>query len=109
MSFGEFVTLISRQRPREMDPHWRNQTHNLYSDIVAYDRLLRFERLEEEMAELLAELGEPAELRSVRKGSGGGDYRARFAKYYTPEIAEQVRETYADDFSTFGYSTEAPV
>jgi hypothetical protein len=108
MSFGAFVDRVSRQAPREMDPHWRVQVHNLHCDLIAYDRLIPFERLEEDLAEVLAGLGEAVELKSVRKGASR-DYRERLARHYTPQIARTVRDTFAEDFERFGYPTEFPL
>ena len=34
---------------------------------------------------------------------------SKLASYYTPEIAQKVRDKYAIDFDYFGYSTELPV
>jgi hypothetical protein len=46
------------------------------------------------------------EIRSVHKNQSRAG--RRIAEHYTPEIAKQVRDTFALDFEFFGYSTELP-
>lgn len=106
MDFAEFVARVARQKPEEMDPHWRVQTHNIYCRLISFDRLLRFERLGEELPELVARFSGGAGVLDVRKGHTAAELRV--AEHYTPAVAGTVREIYAEDFARFGYSTELP-
>ena len=47
-----------------------------------------------------------SEMRNVRKGRHKAE--EQIAQYYTPELARAVREKYAVDFETFGYSAVLP-
>ncbi|MBI1330437.1 MAG: hypothetical protein GC166_11125 [Alphaproteobacteria bacterium] len=107
LSFAEFVALVGKQKPLEMDPHWRVQYDNIFCDVIRYDHYVRFENMDAEFAEVLNRIGGKADIRNVRKN----EYRAgdKIAQYYTPEIAEQVRAIYARDFAQFGYPLELPV
>jgi len=104
--FASFVRAVAAQTPDEMDPHWRIQTHNIFCDIVRYDRFVRFENLDAEFGAILAQFSPGAPIRNVRKD----EYKAggKIAKYYTPQIARLVRETFAADFAAFGYPEALP-
>jgi hypothetical protein len=45
-------------------------------------------------------------MRNVRKGQHKAELK--LGDYYTPEIARAVRDKYAIDFETFGYSVGLP-
>jgi hypothetical protein len=106
MDFATFVARVAEQKPEEMDPHWRIQYHNIFCDIIAYDRFVRFENMDEEFGAILRQFSPGAAIRNVRKGQ----YRAgeKIAAYYTPQIARTVRDAFAIDFETFGYSEDLP-
>ena len=106
LSFPDFVARVCRQAPLEMDPHWRIQHFNIYCDRLRYDRFVKFENYEEEFNELMLRFFGRTGIHNVRKGAARAELK--LADYYTPELAQNVREKYAIDFETFGYPTELP-
>jgi hypothetical protein len=104
LSFPDFVARVCRQEPLEMDPHWRVQYLNIYCDRLHYDYFVRFERYEEEFNELMLRFFGRTGIRSVRKGAKRAELK--LGEYYTAELALAVRDKYAIDFETFGYSTD---
>jgi hypothetical protein len=106
VDFAEFVERIAAQTPEQMDPHWRIQYFNIYCDRIRYDQFVKFENYEEEFGALMQRFFGRSEIRNVRKGKHKAEMK--LADYYTPELARAVREKYARDFETFGYSSELP-
>jgi Sulfotransferase family len=106
VNFAAFVERICAQTPAEMDPHWRIQYHNIYCERVRYDCFVKFENYEEEFGALMQRFFGRSEMRNVRKGQHKAELK--LGDYYTPEIARAVRDKYAIDFETFGYSVGLP-
>jgi hypothetical protein len=106
LTFSDFVARVCRQTPAEMDPHWRVQYFNIYCDRLRYDRFVKFENYEEEFNELVLRFFGRTGIRNVRKGAGRADMK--LSDYYTPELAQAVREKYAIDFETFNYPRDFP-
>jgi hypothetical protein len=107
MDFATFITIIARQQPDDMNPHWRVQYHNLFCDVIEYDHFIRFENLEEELRAFMMRYSRNPEIRSVHKNQGNAGQK--LAAYYTPELERLVREKYMLDFEFFGYPLELPV
>lgn len=107
MDFATFITIVTKQQPAEMNPHWRVQYYNLFCDVIEYDHFIRFENLEEELRAFMSRYSREPEIRSVHKNQGNAGQK--LATYYTPELEELVREKYAIDFEFFGYPLELPV
>jgi hypothetical protein len=107
MDFATFITIIAKQQPEDMNPHWRVQYYNLFCDVIEYDRFLRFENLEEELNAFMRRYSSNPEIRSVHKNQGRAGQK--LAAYYTPELEKLVREKYTVDFEFFGYPVELPV
>jgi hypothetical protein len=107
MDFATFITIIAKQQPEDMNPHWRVQYYNLFCDVIEYDHFLRFENLEEELNAFMSRYSNKPEIRSVHKNQGNAG--KKLAAYYTPELEKLVREKYTVDFEFFGYPAELPV
>jgi hypothetical protein len=103
-SFREFLELVGRQQPREMNVHWAPQSFLLSSDKVGYDFLGRVERLETDLARVLDMRDLPAPPVSRRARSHATGAHKRLSDFYGPEEIALVREIYAEDFTRFGYS-----
>jgi hypothetical protein len=73
---------------------------------VRYDCFVKFENYEAEFSGLMQRFFGRSEMRNVRKGQHKAELK--LGDYYMPEIARAVREKYAIDFETFGYSVELP-
>lgn len=103
-SFADFLAAVGRQSPQEMDPHWRVQAVNLHTDLIRYDRFVRFEDYDAAFGEIVARFYGEAPRRDVHRGNTGAG--ARLAEHYTTALAEEVQRIYAADFAMFGYSTD---
>lgn len=104
VDFAGFVQRVCEQSAEQMDPHWRIQYSNIYCDRIRYDRLVKFENYEEEFGAVMQRFFGRNEMRNVRKGKHRSEMK--LSDYYTPALARAVREKYAIDFETFGYSPE---
>ncbi|GEM_PF-390356 len=71
-----------------------------FDGSIPLDRIVRFENLAEEMADVLRQLGiaDPA-LPHVMKGRGHGDYRAA----YTDALAQLIADRYQEEIALFSY------
>lgn len=71
---------------------------------VIVDRVVRYERLDAELAEVFAALGVPFPGRlPIRAKSGDRTDRRPYREVYTPEQAELVGRAFAAEIATFGY------
>jgi len=104
--FPDFIARVCRQGPFQMDPHWRVQYFNIFCDRLRYDRFVKFENYEEEFNELMLRFFGRTGIRNVRKGAKRAELKLE--DYYTPQLAQAVREKYAIDFETFGYPPDLP-
>ena len=109
ITFEDFVNLVSRQRPEDMNRHWRPQVLTIRMDRIKYDFIGRVEKFDEDvgvfLGSLKAELGiDPSSLsHSFHKT----DARSKIRKYFSnPALVQQVYEIYREDFETFGYSPD---
>lgn len=99
--FKDFVGAVVRQRPEDMDPHWRTQFYNIYADIIDYDTLIKFERYDDEVAKLLETLYGASSIVNVRKGETNA--ATLIEQYFDREIIRMVNDGFAVDFERFGY------
>ena len=104
--FASFVAEVTEQTPEQMNRHWKVQYYNIYCDVIRHDHFIKFENFEDEFRKVMARFGAKTKIRSAHKGQSNAG--TRIADYYTPEITAKVREKYALDFESFGYSTELP-
>jgi hypothetical protein len=107
LSFSEFVDVIARQKPREMDCHWRPQVFEVYLGEIRMTRTLKFEELPMNLVELrdLTSCEDPKIFdQDINRSPSitSADKKAR--GYYTPAIVRKVRRIYKEDFNSFGYS-----
>lgn len=105
--FADFVSLIAKQKPEDMDPHWRVQYDNIYCGLIKYDQFIRFENYQTEFYAVLEKFYGSAKIRPVRKKTVPTE--EKLGGYYTPEIARAVRNIFAKDFEFFAYPAELPV
>lgn len=108
VTFEEFChALKSFEKPHEFDPHWRPQAAHTCADILPYDHVAKLESLDESEGEIGRMLGlKNLSFTSQRPHATGAN--DRLAEHYTPEAEAIIREVYADDFKTFGYSLDVP-
>jgi hypothetical protein len=99
-SFVDFLAAVSRQRPREMNRHWRPQSL-LIPIGVKLSFLGRFENFDADFAAVKDALGVSAPTVSRREhGSGGGAHDELLG----PRERALIEEVYAEDFRRFGYA-----
>jgi hypothetical protein len=99
-SFLDFLHAVSRQRPAEMNRHWRPQCL-LISKSVNLSFLGRFETFERDFTAVKARLGVASDT-VVRRdhGAGGGLHRELIG----PQERALIEEIYDEDFRRFGYA-----
>ena len=100
----DFVTWVTSRWERL----WKGaRLHNwsIYTidGTIAVDRVIRYERLDEELAEICRDLGigEPVHLPSA-KGASRGD-RRHYREFYDAATRDLVAEWYADEIAAFGW------
>ena len=113
ISFKDFVSFIIRQPPELLDPHWRPQ--HLYLSGMTYDRVFVFKEMDDLIDLLESRSGKilPRKAQNVTNSGVGktveGAYNllpdaiVRFGRidkesFFTPEIKNQLRKLYSDDF-----------
>jgi hypothetical protein len=106
ITFRRFLEIVREQRPSQMDVHWAPQTYLLSLGRVAYDFLGRVERLETDLASVLARRGMslPDTRRNTRWHATGA--RGRLHQSYGAQEIKLVREIYAEDFEALGYDRD---
>jgi chondroitin 4-sulfotransferase 11 len=103
LEFGDWVRATYRDRdPRYYDTPIMFSPHRDWivddSGEIAVDRVLRFERLADDFAALMEEIGRDAALPRL-KASSHRDYR----EYYDDETVAIVADVFAPDLELFGY------
>ena len=103
LDFDEWVLrAYGRREPRyHDDPKWFMPQIEWIADEdgeILVDFVGRFERLEEDFAEVCRRLGRDARLPHVKASD-----RPPYAETYSPESAEIVRRHFAADIELFGY------
>jgi hypothetical protein len=101
-SFEEFIMLPRNHESGLFERFYANQldyiSDNKKSMLV--DRILRFENLTNDFAQLAQEMGFEGKLPCVNKSKHKKDYRT----YYTTKTKEIVFQRFKQDFEYFGYS-----
>ncbi len=129
-TFEEFLDAVARQIAARPDPwsqvngHWDTQAPpGQVGQPLAYDRVLRVERMETDLATLAAELRmawTAPRLNATDYGEGAGGYlgdrtpdelnRLRFrpGNFLTPANLERIAALHASDYRLFGYEVAPP-
>ena len=99
LPFRDFVRAVCAMPPDERDHHFAPQAPLLrYAGEWCVDFLGRFERLNEDWRLLSQAAGWKAPLPHINRSE-----HKPWREYYTPELAQLVRETFAEDANLFGY------
>ncbi|MHA6347186.1 sulfotransferase family 2 domain-containing protein [Roseivivax sp. CAU 1761] len=116
ISFRDFVTTITSQDPRQLDPHWRPQ--HLYLEGIDWDRFYPVTRINEAIDMLEARSGlQLARQPENTTGSGRGEFQAGAAdllpaeiiagpklskaSYFDDDLVQRVSTYYATDRELF--------
>ena len=105
LPFREFLELVARTPPAQMDMHWRPQSHTVAPHAVAYDFVGSMERFEEDLGLVLTRIfgrDLPVHEHAPHR-TGSTD---QLAEYYGAEEIDSVRRICAVDFRELGYSTD---
>jgi Sulfotransferase family len=105
LPFGEFLELVARTPPAQMDMHWRPQSHTVAPHAVAYDFVGSMERFEEDLGQVLTRIfgrDLPVHEHAPHR-TGSTD---QLADHYGAEEIDLVRRICAVDFRELGYSTD---
>lgn len=97
------------------DPHWRPQTELLHPDLIPFDFIGRFERIESDVKLVLEWMQRhsnrrlPLDWLKLPKQSNGRRRAELFKELYLDEdVRGLVTQIYADDFSQFQFSKHVP-
>lgn len=104
--FSVFVDWIATQDLKTCNPHFRLQCCLL--DLSLVDFVGRFERLDDDYAELCDRLDIPMtgyrhRNRSDRAQVSGAGRSGHYREFYTDALAERVYRLYRKDIQVFGY------
>ncbi len=118
MTFREFVHLVARQSPQQLDPHWRPQTQILGD--VPMDFVGLMEHMTEDFAHVCQQLGLENDLRMTNRSRTRAyegprkcyadwttaqlrelDTPPPFECFYTPELMEIFLRVYQQDQAAF--------
>ena len=100
VTFDEFVSVITSQKPSQLNPHWRPQVLNLYPDVIDYHFIGRLESFDHDFGFIRNKLGLPVfetDRRNVK--SSNTDKR----QYLSLRNRFKLARLYAQDFIFFGY------
>lgn len=98
VSFEDFLSVLERQDPAAMDPHWRPQCINVALDKIDYDYIGRVENFDADWARVRREAGLPhVPVAHRNRQPSFVDVSDR------PDIRRRVEAIYACDFEAFGY------
>lgn len=72
------------------------------------DEVLRYENLNQDLADLLFELNVPfsGKLSKLKDVKPRGEGSERYSGYYTPEAVDLVVQLYSEQIDAFGYKFE---
>lgn len=119
LTFRRFVAELKQVSSSDYDPHWRPQ--HLFLGQRQVDFLGRFERLQEDFAQLQRKLGIGGSLPEVNRIPRGvvttdclADWTLEqlstieqfpgYQQFYTADLVQEVASIYAEDIERFGYT-----
>lgn len=101
INFNDFVKVITSQKPKDGNPHWRPQFYNLYPNIIKYNFIGHLEKFDEEIDNIRSKLNLPnysIPIQNVRP------VRINRKKLLTPKNRFRLAKYYAKDFKAFAYT-----
>jgi hypothetical protein len=105
IEFKDFIELVSRQRPEQMDLHWRPQVLQIFKGAIAYDQIGKLENFRADFRSVLEHIGaDPTSFEGVRVEATHASKKV--LEYYDQRSAETVRSLYKEDFEAFGYTAD---
>ncbi|MCB1475004.1 MAG: sulfotransferase family 2 domain-containing protein [Rhodobiaceae bacterium] len=107
IAFDDFVEIVGAQRSFDMNPHWRPQSDQTFQGLVEYNKICRFERLQDDLDAVAKALGIPDLLKLENAPNAFGASK-QLHDFYNSRTASKVRQIYSRDFEIFGYPNELP-
>jgi predicted O-methyltransferase YrrM len=109
ISFEEFVAVISRQKLKEMDPHWRPQYYEGRFPIINFDFVGRMEMMPDDLIYALERIGAPEPIiqrTNERYNVTGSDLA--IWETVSPEVRTLFLASFGVDFDTLHYPRRLP-
>ncbi|MBV8399999.1 MAG: sulfotransferase family 2 domain-containing protein [Acetobacteraceae bacterium] len=109
VTFEQFVTVISRQNLREMNPHWRPQYHEGRFAIVKFDFTGRIEAMPRDLVHVFERISAPAHIiaRAYERHNVAGS-SLELWETVSPETRKLFLAKFEIDFDAFQYSRALP-
>lgn len=104
ISFEEFITVIEKQDPLQMDYHWRPQTYLTCHKMISYDFIGRLENFSDDfknLGQVISPYFEKYYTHEVRHSTNAVNL---LDKYYTDELYNRVFNIYKVDFACYSYN-----
>lgn len=102
ITFTEFLQVIRDQSSKEQDPHWRRQSDHIGFGIIAYDRIIHLEDLNDSWSDI-ASLTNTPDLDGQYYCKTSTHAGTRTGEYQSEESDALIAEIYATDFAKLGY------
>lgn len=109
VSFGDFVRTICQQKPFDQNNHWRLQVNEICTSATKCDFIGKQETFAQDMAQIWSRVGRGRSMPDFAKENLSPSITSaekRLDEFYTPELADLVRDAYREDFKEFGYSLD---
>jgi len=102
ISFLEFLKILEKIPPVNMNPHFRPQYINICYPLVNYDFIGKFENFNEDLIKVLSKFFEKIQISVVDHHKTKANYKLK--KFYNLEAIKLVQRIYAQDFLYFDYN-----
>ncbi len=103
VSFSDFIAVIKQESIDDMDPHYAPQYHHNFHQLMNYNYIGRFERLEPDLIAIGSKLKIDFMNYFIRiDPHGTGEKSPKY--FFTDSIIDDIVRIYQIDFETFGYS-----
>ncbi len=89
------------------DGHYNVQSRILMQDLIPYDFVGRFEKLEGGLRQILTHLGAPEETIALSSEVRNPTIKVPLATAYSSELADLAYELYREDFEAFSYDRDS--
>lgn len=104
ISFGEFLTVLEKIPPMNLNPHFRPQYLNTCYPLIQYDLIGKFENFSHDFSYLLNKFFENHNISTVDHHKTDATQKDIFDEFYTVKCIKKVQQIYAQDFLYFNYS-----
>jgi len=101
ISFVEFLRILEKIKPVNINPHFRPQYINICYPLIKYDFIGRFENFNDDFEKILHQFFDDVKISIVDHHKTKADDRLK--EYYDLEAIQLVKRIYARDFIYFDY------